>query len=641
MRKIIFSLLVIGVVATLAVGGTIAFFSDHEASRGNTYTMGTVEISVNDELHWTKNFTWINFEPGDQAEFTMIIKNEGENPIKIWQLLKCLTTDENGVIEPEQSWYDTENSGQPKNDIDTVLVYEMFIDGQMVIAKEAGITMDKVKDHYLGLIKLDPDAGTTNNGILAVGDSITVVQKYYFPFDTTNWAQSDKLNFTLELEARQIDAPEPLPQMSFMENKLVNTDWSVIVDERMGILKYDYLAPTFNYDFWGVGLVAVKSYCLLYVEDPWAGQKILIDLGSSDNTGNIFLSGSKDTGDLPQPNDTNYPFGAKIWLVPCADYNFSNQSLNWPPHTDWLFDNWPGLINYRQGDRPNETIACEPIDNDNATDNAVCTDADGDGYGVGEDRSACAHLELDCDDTNPNINPGNGTCSKTITFASLDATSQYGTYHDYDTANVSFNYTATTTGPLTGQISATGLKPYATYQLKFEATPVCQEISGDNALNETIGYLGRWWNLTDNTNINSTPAANDAYYLANSIYHGGSKCIQGYLVWDYITADASGNVTKNVTLNNSYHVLWCDGGTCGSSDNSQLQNLSGSINPPGFPYCDATDVNGQIERATCNTLTLPARDYHLKFILNEESFHENSFGDWTAVMATDIDFTIE
>lgn len=633
MRKIIFSFLIISVIAVLAIGGTMAFFSDNETSRGNTYSAGTVEISINDELHWTKNFTWTNFEPGDSAEFTMIIKNEGENPVKLWQLLKCLTTDENGVVEPEQSWYDTENSGQPKNDIDSVLVYEMFIDGQMVIAKEAGITMDKAKDHYLGLIKLDPGAGTTNNGILAVGDSITVVQKYYFPFDTTNWAQSDKLNFTLELEARQIDAPEPLSQMSFMENKYPGE--VALVDTTMGILKYDYMASTFNYDFLGVGLNQSTEYCLIYYADGWPGNNpgYFFQSGYPDSTGKLILTGQSNINiNLPNSPDTNYPTGAKIWLVNCANYDKNSRSVTgWSPNS-WLFDNWPGLINYRQGDRPNETITCEPT---------VCADSDGDGYGVGEDRSACPYLELDCDDTNPNINPGNGTCSKTITFTSLAANLQYGTYHDYDTANVSFTYTATTTGPLIGQISATGLKPFATYQLKFEATPVCQEISGDNALNETIGYLGRWWNLTDNTNINSTPAANDAYYLANSIYHGGSKCIQGYLVWDYITADASGNVTKNVTVNNSYHVLWCSGGTCGSSNNSQLQNLDGAIDPPGFPYCDATDVNGQIERATCNTLTLPARDYHLKFILNEESFHQNSFGNWTAVMASDIDFTIE
>ena len=45
-KKIILSLSVIGVVAAIAVGGTIAYFSDTETSVGNTFTAGTIDISL-------------------------------------------------------------------------------------------------------------------------------------------------------------------------------------------------------------------------------------------------------------------------------------------------------------------------------------------------------------------------------------------------------------------------------------------------------------------------------------------------------------------------------------------------------------------------------------------------------------------
>jgi predicted ribosomally synthesized peptide with SipW-like signal peptide len=45
-KKILISLCVIGAVAAIAVGGTIAFFSDTETSTGNTFTAGAIDLSL-------------------------------------------------------------------------------------------------------------------------------------------------------------------------------------------------------------------------------------------------------------------------------------------------------------------------------------------------------------------------------------------------------------------------------------------------------------------------------------------------------------------------------------------------------------------------------------------------------------------
>lgn len=1181
MRRILFSLMIIGVMSVLVIGGTMAFFRDVEKSEDNTFTAGTIDIAVDGENPWAQSFDWEDVKPGKNFEISYNVTNVGENPLKLWQIIKCPDYDENGVIEPEQEWYDKYNSGLPKNDIDSAIVFEMYVDNNMVIDRQAGITLDRVENRYIGLKKLDPGANSDWDGILEPGESVLVKQWFEMLPDTENWAQSDKLGFVLEIEARQISAPEPLAQMNMLENK----SGSAIVDNRMGLLKYETQAPAFNYNFYATGLID-GDYQLIYYPDPWVFNKQVVLIGGVLTA----IDGKIETGDqsvvlghdMPMPSDDNFDIGAKVWLVPAGQ--LSGNTMTWGNSGNILFENWPGWIKYHEGIRPNEEINCENEENnvpvvgcgdgvldfptegcDNGTANidgqapiwalteteafrqycstdceiyAVpgkwcgdgnldnpyeacddgnnvdgdgceadctftpspdCTDADGDGYGVGPDRSACTYTEEDCNDSETSVNPGateicdgidndcdgdvdeevletyyydsdsdgfgedgttvdgcslvsgyavvggdcndgdadinpnadeicdgadnncdgqtdenwtelgsscsvgdgacaasgnyicnvgnpaglavcdavpgtpttevcddgidndcdtlvdcldedcagqgacvggpdinpgdlvideimqnpsavddtagewfeiynptagdidiqgcqisddgtdahiisssldipagayavlarnndsnvnggvavdyqysgftlgnandeivlicNGTeidrvaydggpdfpnpsgasmmlsdhtldnnvganwctslslfgagdqgtpgaandvcgasvvsfdqqlytagpgeqlrltinvdqaddlfgigfdlsfdsdilqfvsadgmtsflngapscmfmpvgflkpgssdtislagarmgtgCSgvsgsgelvtlvfntktqsgisplnfsntllqnlvsgnppttipgvwhdsevvvekqKTADFSNLGATGQFGFDYNYGLATASFSYTTPTTVDLNGTFTATGLKPFATYQLKFEGKPLCNG-GNDDDLNERIGYLGRWWDLTADANVS------DGDYETDSVVNGGTHCIVGYIVWDHVTADAFGNVTKAVAVDNSYHVLWCGGGTCDVNNNDQLQNLDGTT-LPGFPYCAAGDVNGQIERFGCDGLDMPDGNYDLRLVLNEESFHQNSFGEWTAVMDSDIDFIV-
>ncbi len=611
MRKILISILTIGAVSALLVGGTMSFFSDTEVSSGNSFTAGTIEIAVDDQLHWSQSFNWEDVKPGREFEISFNITNEGMNPLKLWQITKCLVTDENGVIEPEQDWYD-DNGVIEKNDIDSAIVYEMYVDGNLAVAKEAGITMDKIKDAYLGLVKLDqPFEEDNGDGILYPGESVLVEQKYFMKSDTENWAQSDMMTFVIEIEARQIDAPEPLQQMSFMDNKFVSGDWHVIADEQMGILKYDYMAPTFNYDFYGVGLNSGMEYCLIYYADPWSSQGsgltgqtgFLIDQGVASSSGEITLSDNSNINtNLPNIDDGNYPYGAKIWLLPCSQYNISDHKLiGWDPNNlDWLFDNWPGLINYRQGDRPDEEIQCE--DNEGENNNHQ------------------------------------------IIFSDLNVDPQFAYSYDYDQADVVFNYKSPTVDKLQGTIVASGLKPNVTYQVKFIGKPSChytygssQEDQDADDANEYIGYNGRWTCL-DCSCSGATCNRSDTQYESNT-----SECIAGYLVWDFFTADENGNITKDLSTDNSFHVLYCNGGVCGGG-NGSLNNSDCSGTSPAYPYCDANDVGGQLERPTtipCDGLVLDDGIYNLEVVLTEESFHTSCASTWTTVMDSDINFEIQ
>ena len=49
MKKILVSLSIIGVVAVIAVGSTVAYFRDVETSAGNTLTAGTLDLKIRDQ----------------------------------------------------------------------------------------------------------------------------------------------------------------------------------------------------------------------------------------------------------------------------------------------------------------------------------------------------------------------------------------------------------------------------------------------------------------------------------------------------------------------------------------------------------------------------------------------------------------
>jgi len=575
--------IVIGLAALLLIGGAVfgvtrAYFADIEISN-NAASAGTFDID--DEGTWTKSYSFSDIFPGkDAEEIDFTLRNLGSVPMRVWLVIKNVNNEENGIGDAEQDWYD---ANEVKNDVDSAMVYALTVDGNLALEQEAGITVSQIKDYYINLVKTDkPFNPGDGDGILYPGDTIIINQSFYLPSETENWAQSDIMNFEIEILAQQIDAQEPIKQLSFIQNKYTQGDWHIINDGRVGVLKYDSMAEEFIYDFIGVSLHQNEEYCLIYAKDPWGAAKPLIGSGMSNSVGAVSLLGSEDLGDLPYVDDENYPHGAKVWLLPCDDYS---GSIGWPPHDDWLFDGWPGLIKYKK-------------------------------------------------DTN-----GSSASSETVYFSDLGASPQFGDGpdHDYSKASVSFTYDTPANDRLSGVITAAGLKPDMTYQVKFEGKPACYYPSGDDEANERIGYKGRWAVLGTSC---SGAACNrtDAQYETNKAKADTDptkECIAGYLLWDYITADNSGAVTKTIETENSYHVLWCSGGTCGQSNNSQLV-----IQDP-YPVCAANNVNGQIERFSCNGLTLNNGSYDLKLVLTEESFHQSSYGTWATVMAADINFEIK
>ncbi|MDD5152496.1 MAG: TasA family protein [Candidatus Pacebacteria bacterium] len=78
MKRILLSLSVIAAVAIGAVGATRAYFSDTETSTGNTFTAGTLDITLGTATY-TTDVT--NMKPGDVKTLTLNVNNVGSLPL--------------------------------------------------------------------------------------------------------------------------------------------------------------------------------------------------------------------------------------------------------------------------------------------------------------------------------------------------------------------------------------------------------------------------------------------------------------------------------------------------------------------------------------------------------------------------------
>jgi len=82
-KKIILSLAMIALTIAGVTSATVAYFSNTTVSKGNTFSMGTVEVTQADG--WGLPYTLSNMIPCEQRESKIIIvKNTGSVPIDLY-----------------------------------------------------------------------------------------------------------------------------------------------------------------------------------------------------------------------------------------------------------------------------------------------------------------------------------------------------------------------------------------------------------------------------------------------------------------------------------------------------------------------------------------------------------------------------
>jgi predicted ribosomally synthesized peptide with SipW-like signal peptide len=112
MNKILISLSVIGVVSAIAVGGTMAYFSDTVTSTGNTFSTGTLDLKVgNQDDPNVVHITRANLQPNPRWSHSYggqwDLKNTGSIPGVFKITIKNIKNYENTCLDMETDAGDT------------------------------------------------------------------------------------------------------------------------------------------------------------------------------------------------------------------------------------------------------------------------------------------------------------------------------------------------------------------------------------------------------------------------------------------------------------------------------------------------------------------------------------------------------
>ena len=396
MKKIILSLAIVAAAAAIVIGGSIAYFSDTETSVGNTFTAGTIDISVAGQNPWNSEYPMVLDKPCETNYINFTIRNVGENPANVWKRINDVQTDDGDTSycgassEPEY----VEGSGTfgedvcvngvgpganyiEQNNLAAYMIYDMYICHGVIgsVGSECPIIGDNLaigapdltgSHGWIEIISEDNQVRIDNvNGVwiklddaLAKDGALAVSQSYHLmAWDDagvetiTNWAQGDVMTFDIELEARQLTAPAPESEGSgllALKQKDPAT-WEFIPSGANGTLAYNTSGSTFDYTLNASGLQSITDYCLIYYYDPYPGSGGFdIECGIATNDlGHITdHTGNKTIGSIPVSGDNNYPVGAKLWLVPDSDYDQGNDKMNaWVP-ANYLYE--MNLIKYTQ-----------------------------------------------------------------------------------------------------------------------------------------------------------------------------------------------------------------------------------------------------------------------------------------------------
>jgi len=220
------------------------------------------------------------------------------------------------------------------------------------------------------------------------------------------------------------------------------------------------------------------------------------------------------------------------------------------------------------------------------------------------------------------------------------ATNLYAqTYRDayhYDDAIVTVTYAPCECLTFAGHISAVNLKPNFAYQIKLVGKPTgLWGIEGDDAVNEMLGFTGRWWRTQPNTGNSS-----DADYNAN--HDNPDYIFEGYLVLDFFLTNPDGTIEIDFAVDSSFHVLWWEHQrTPGACDSPvKWTTVTGSASDPAYDTdVGPTDIGvfAEIERLCYGTTSMPLGAYNCRLLLTEESFHQSGDGNgyWASAMSYD------
>jgi len=226
-KKVLFSVLLIGLIGVAAGAGTFAYFSDTEEADG-VFMAGTIDIAVDGENPWSQTYEMLDMKPCKQVEDTNVeIENVGTNPALIFkkitvtdygtglELFECPDTGEMFSSEPEWS-AETELVENGEGEMTRVINRVDDIHN----VTQYWIEVDDLRISLACLLDLENDVATVGDvecnwmflGELAPNETMAVNQYYKLAADAGNEYQGDHFNFTVTFMALQTNDDTTIPE---------------------------------------------------------------------------------------------------------------------------------------------------------------------------------------------------------------------------------------------------------------------------------------------------------------------------------------------------------------------------------------------------------------------------------------------
>jgi spore coat-associated protein N len=205
-RKLLLSIIVIGVVGALIGSGVFAYFSDIESSAGNTFTAGTLNLQVGSADPTTETITVSDTYGGDSGSYDWLLKNTGSIPGSLDVTFSSIVDAENGVNEPEEADPDEDGTvAAPGTDgeLAEVLSLIIYIDENN---DDAYVALDDTLI-YSGFVKPGLAGEQLSDYAMAAdygsGDDKAVRIEWSIDSGVGNEIQSDSAGFDIEFELLQ------------------------------------------------------------------------------------------------------------------------------------------------------------------------------------------------------------------------------------------------------------------------------------------------------------------------------------------------------------------------------------------------------------------------------------------------------
>jgi predicted ribosomally synthesized peptide with SipW-like signal peptide len=273
-KKILASILIIGILA-LAIGwGTYAWFFDKETSTGNVFSAGKIDLAIWDGSEYKSPFSGVlvkleDMLPSEWAYRTVWIKNVGTREGDAWLHLDITDW---GLGIP---WY---------------IDFDLKVADTVVISASDGITLAHIRSCWIPL------------GGLAVNQALKIELSFHLKGETPNGYNGDSCMFNIDFYLNQPGAPPPPSNRILLENK--DENWKPIIgDGKWGVAEYS--ASDLTLKVWAFGLTPNSKY-QISINSPEKASWYPVDENTRRKMASALASGQYSaTGGTAPPSGYN------------------------------------------------------------------------------------------------------------------------------------------------------------------------------------------------------------------------------------------------------------------------------------------------------------------------------------------------